>query len=296
MKTPPDPWPQLDRSELSQLNEATEQVHRAAQFLSMAGKFFVPNQPDDSHTNMGWNLPCSRFEGHLLPTGHRMALYPESMDLLLLDAEGAVAATYALPGKTWAEGVQWVRETLGQWGIYAAAYEIDLHYELPDHAIHHGAPFQAPDSAGYAAFSKVRSLGHLVMTEWAGFFSEASPVRTWPHHFDIGSYMPLEWDAEGAAVKSISIGLSIADTYVDEYYFYLTHWSQADDISYESLVQLPACGFWNRKDFTGALLRLSDLMETDGSAQQYEQVSVFMQEGLRASLDLLELDAQPYFS
>lgn len=286
-------WPIIRPVELPGLLIATEQVHRAAQYLAMAGKFLLKNQPDDSHTNMGWDMSREALLSHSLPDGHQLMLETTKMQLTLLLGPSSIA-TFSLIGQTRKAGVAWIKKTLAAAEIPAHDYAIDLHYDIPEHEIDRGATFRELSTGEYESFSRVRTLGHVAMTAWAASFEHASTIRTWPHHFDIGTYIPLVLDSEGAPEKSITLGLAIPDQYVDEYYFYITHWSKAGGISYESLAELPGCGFWNEKDFTGAMLRLSDLLAHEGSKEQIDHFSVFMNEGIRASIELLGLDPAIY--
>lgn len=285
----PSHWPQIDIKTLDLLTAATDQVHRAAQYLSMAGKFFLPQQADDSHTNMGWNQQQRWFISHLLTdTGLALVLQPEGMKLLIVKHEN-IESEFSLIGQTQQEGVRWVRAQLIRRGLDAGAYKIDLHYEIPDHEIHHGAPFKALPVDAFKTFADVRTLGHQVMTAFAVQFEHASSVRTWPHHFDIGSYIPLVLDEQNQPTHSISIGLGIHDEYVDGHYFYVTHWSKEGGLSYEHLPELPAGSCWNRKDFTGAILKLSDLIKNSTKAQQIDQINAFMNAAIQASKQLLSL-------
>ncbi|MEM7369401.1 MAG: hypothetical protein AAF587_12435 [Bacteroidota bacterium] len=291
-------WPIVGQTDLVSLSEATEQVHRAAQYLSMAGKFFLPHKADDSHTNMGWNPEHAWLYSHELPTysGHFLGLHPETMRLLLINQDHSIEKAYNLIGKTQKDGVAWIKGTLKQYGIDTSAYKIVLHYEIPDHDIHHGAPFRALSPAAYAGFSKVRSMGHEVMEQLVATIPQASETRTWPHHFDIGNFLPLHTDAEGKTDRALYVGLAIPDHLADDYYFYVTHGYQHGQADYSTLPPLPSGGYWNRKEFVGAFLLLADLIQSGSSEQQIDNVSAFMKKALEASIHLLDLNPSDFLS
>lgn len=284
-------WPLINVEELAKLPKTTEQVHRAAQFLAMAGKFFLPNESDDSHTNMGWDKKNQCFTSRELPTnkGHQLMLHPSTMELRMVHKQ-TIEDRFLLMGKTMDEGVNWIKQTLGVRGLNTEAYQIDLHYDIPDHELFHGQPFLELPYAELNAFSKARTLGDLVISDFSAPFEHASPVRTWPHHFDVGSYIPLMFDSEGNVTKSISSGFAIRDQYVGEYYFYLTHWAQEGGIAYNSLPPLPHDGYWNQQDWTGAVLKLSDLIKNSDPAKQKAQVTDFMNMAHKASLKFLGIN------
>lgn len=289
-----DNWPQLAITEIYGLNRATEQVHRAVQFISMAGKFFLEHLPDESNTNMGWDMENRRLYGHTLPSGHRLSVHPESLTLQVIGEQNSVVAQLPLEEKTWEDGVEWVKKTFQTFGVDTSAYRMDIHYDIPDHEIHHGASFQTTSEMNFNAFSTARDIGDQVMKAWASPFEYATDVRSWPHHFDIGSYIPLTKDEAGETVKSITIGLAIQDAYVDEYYFYITHWNRDGEVSYEHLPELPASGYWNRKHFTGAFLKLSDLIQGSDTNKQIDKINRFMRAGILASMELLGINPEPY--
>ena len=286
MKISPTQWPQLTVADLQHLNAATEPIHVAAQLISMAGKFFLPHQSDDSHTNMGWDVDQKYLIGHPLPTSVplRLALQPASMKLLIIYSEDQVVEELSLGGKTLEEAVAWVkRELTGHW-FGTDSYRIDLHYDMPAYSLLRGGTFAAPEGAGYVAFGKARELGQQVMEAYAAEFAHASPVRTWPHHFDMGTYVPIRLDESGGVVNSLTMGLAIADSEVDEYFFYLTSWSREGKYATEPLSELPSGGCWGLKDDAGAVLKLSEVVRHPSAEAQMQAISTFLEAAIGASL------------
>lgn len=291
-------WPAVGLVDVADLKEATDQVHRAAQYLSMAGKFFLPHQADDSHTNMGWHPEQEWFFSHVLPTnsGHFLGLHPGSMRLLLLNQDHTIEKEYHLIGRTQKDGLAWVKGSLRQYGIDTSGYAIDLHYDIPDHDIHRGAPFRRLSPEAYAGFSNVRSMGYQTLEQLVAPIKQASETRTWPHHFDIGNYVPLHRTDQGVEDRALYVGLAIPDQYADDYYFYITHAYQGGNPDYNALPELPAGGYWNHKDFVGAFLRVSDVIKSGPAEQQIVHVSDFMKKALRASIELLDLNPDDFLS
>ena len=289
MKISSAQWPLLDSASLKNLMQATQKLHVAAQLLAMAGKYFLPHQADDSHTNMGWDSEQEYLIGHPLPTSVslRLALHPASMKLQIVHAQNQVVEELGLGGKTLAEAVAWVRRELtGHW-FDTRAYRIDLHYDLPDYPLLAGGTFESPAGDGYIAFNKVRELGHQVMETYAAEFEYASPVRTWPHHFDIGTYVPIRLDAQGEVFNSLTLGLAIADNMVNDYYFYVTHWTRSGTYSPEPLALLPGEGYWGLGEGTGAILRLRDVSKHNSAEEQIASITEFMDAAIRSSLQRL---------
>lgn len=282
-------WPTLISDEIQSLNDVTLALHLASQFLGAAGSCLISPEPDYSHTSMTWNSERNWFIGKELPSKQviHLALDADGMVLLLIDEHHQILSSFELTSETIEDGIIWVKAVLGFFAIYTSDYKIDMQDDIPDHPVRHGEPFPLFSPEDYQTFIKVRNIGNKVMLHYADQYEHASPVETWPHHFDIGTYIPLV-KKEGETTHSISLGMAVKDAYVDEHYFYVTHWAKDGDIDYENLPDLPSGGFWNRKDFTGAFLRLSDVIKNHQTAKgQWSAIQSFMDTGIQASITLL---------
>jgi len=97
------------------------------------------------------------------------------------------------------------------------------------------------------AFSQsLRSVSsdHLVCSA-----SAASPLRCWPHHFDLATLTTLP--ARNAdATGYVGAGLSPGDEYNDEPYFYVSVYPEPDPAA---LPSLPMLGHWHLRDFMAAV-------------------------------------------
>ena len=82
-------WRPLRDVDLSLVREARLQAHHAAQWLARAARAFVPPQPDDSHTNLGWDDALGSFATHPLGSDIRLMLRIADLTLLLAGAREA---------------------------------------------------------------------------------------------------------------------------------------------------------------------------------------------------------------
>src|ERR1700687_5123272 len=57
-------WRPLRGVDHGRLSEARLQAHYAAQWLARAARAFIPPQPDDGHTNLGWDHAFGGFTTH----------------------------------------------------------------------------------------------------------------------------------------------------------------------------------------------------------------------------------------
>jgi hypothetical protein len=86
-----------------------------------------------------------------------------------------------------------------------------------------------------------------------------SPVRCWPHHFDIAILVGLEEGGAGDA-RAIGIGLSPGDDYYAQPYFYLSPYPKPDTAN---LPPLPPGGRWHTREFFGAVATGVEMLALD---------------------------------
>lgn len=282
-------WPFIQKDALQDLNTATEQIHQAVQLLAVIGKHFVENQSDDSHTNMGWHV--NAFFGHQLKDkpNFQVALKVEDLSLHVVKVNFSVSKiNTSLVNKTQEEAFRWLKATIAnELGLDTSNFEYKLHYELPDHPLAHGARFEDMGAA-YKCFETIRTLGDLVLKEHTTSFSPTPEVRTWPHHFDHGAFIPISFDENGAPSKALSLGLAIQDKVAPEHYFYVTPWIKGGTANYSNLPELPTDGYWCYEPWGGAVLKISDIAKHETAEAQKEAVDAFMKSSIKASLALIE--------
>jgi hypothetical protein len=212
------------------LVNARLELHYAAQIVSAAGSTLIPAKEDASHTNLGWK------DGAL--HGHRAAL--RFADLAIVAGDDVLP----LAGKTLDEGTQWLADRLD-----VATLTRPLH-DLPAHPIATGAAFTGDDAPARGEIAQWVAMADAVLRTIASENEPASPVRLWPHHFDIATLLSL------GESRTIGVGLSTGDASYDEPYFYVTPWPYPERGL--TLPSLPA-GHWHVKGWTGAVLLGSEL-------------------------------------
>lgn len=246
-------------------------LHHAAQLVAAVGRSLVPARPDDGHTSLEWHRTSRSFVGEEVPGPRpwRAALRPDDLSLAVL-AEGGEFGRLALAGRTLDEGFAWLLDQARELLAPADRLTLEAPYTLPRHAGGARAAFAAPGDGSLVElahwFADGEALVRGVAEGWAG----AAPVRVWPHHFDIGSVLPLG-PAAGESAPSIGIGLSPGDEGIDEPYLYVTPWPAPN-----SLPDLPAGGRWHREGWTGALLTGSEIVAAGAGEPQVALASAFV--------------------
>jgi hypothetical protein len=258
--------PELARA----LTDARLQLHHAAQLATAMGISYLPHAGDDSHTNLGWVEAIGALASHTVDATPpvRLAVRPHPFALLLLEGDEP-RATYALDGRRINETADWVRQQLSLRGLDATVYTLEKHYTIPAHAVDDGAAFNASDAAAFEQLSAWYSDASRVLETVVATTPNSSPVRCWPHHFDIATLIEVPPKTAASAQKTIGVGMEPGDIYYAEPYYYVN--------MYPSPVAAPATeleggGHWHTHEWIGAVLPGSRV----GRGGQSSQIAAFV--------------------
>lgn len=274
-----DNWEPINTIDPSSLHEERLTAHWAAQIIGGVGEALVPPEPDFSHTSMTWSNESRALVGGAAPNGSRVSLGVEDLSLRVHAPDGAVVVR-ALEGTTLSKALGWVIAELErtEGGALPRMPAIPT-YEMPDHDVARGARFAAPDKAKSIElarwFANAARLLQLVRDNTLG----ASPVRCWPHHFDIATLVTLDPPgSDPETARSIGVGLSPGDSSYGEPYFYINPWPFP--AKREGHAALAGGGRWHTEGWFGAVLPASSI-ESVGRAQA-EQVVVYAKSAMAA--------------
>ena len=269
------------------LNIATEQIHVAAQYLAMAGKYYVKSRPDDSHTNLDWDIETKQFASHQISDHHaRIFLRPSDLRLGVGTDPENLLAVQNLQGLTQEEGSIWMRGQLTELNLDPEKYEINLHYDLPPYGDFDQQTFNISDTSSQILFSELRGWAKEILRDFKKEFKMSHDDRTWPHHFDHACYVPLLKNNAAEVIASLNFGLAIHDHLQPSHYFYVTHWA----VEQPSISDPPSLsdGRWEMEHMNGALLPI--LMGNDFDLVTLtERTHVFLREAVDASKKFLKI-------
>jgi hypothetical protein len=252
-------WRPIGGVDAGRLRAARLQAQRAVQWLARAARGFVPPQPDDRHTNFGWDDALDGFCTHPLKGDLSLGLGMTHLTLLLMGA--SVTQSFVLDGRTDADARRWLGTQLDVYGLDARALDAKAPYEIPASAQAGGAydieglAEALSDLAAWFANAD-RSLGR-VRDRLSARGLAPWPVRTWPHHFDTATFTLLERGSGEHARSSVNAGLSPGDEHYEEPYFYVSPYPYPDP---RKLPPLPAPGHWHTSGFTAAVAPASRIL------------------------------------
>lgn len=248
-------WDDLGAVDPTALGEARLQAHHAVQWATRAARANLTPMPGDSQTNLGWDRANAALVSHDLPmrtdSPLRVGLQIATMTLVVL--RGATPAEqFALDGHRHAEAGAWLDRLAMSAGLALPGGE-SLPYAIPAHPVGDGAAYAtATHRAEFAALAHWFAAADDVLEDIRASLPQgaASPVRCWPHHFDIATLWTLG-DGDAETARSVGIGMSPGDAYYAQPYFYVSPWPRPAP---EKLPPLPAPGHWHTADFIGAIL------------------------------------------
>jgi len=273
-------WKALTQSFTGNLHNALLQQHHAAQFIALAGKHMIPQQPDDSNTNMEYLADREWLIGNELPGGLKMALLLSELKLFIVDREKNLQSEIPLEGLNKQAVFEQLKGSLAKSNLDVSALKNELHYELPDHELDGNAAFSIGDIESIKENINYRHNAGIVISDLASTFEKAEPVRIWPHHFDTGTFIPLRHNANGGISRSIGLGWAIPDDMVKEPYYYLSYWSEDPVEDFKTLPILEA-GEWIRSGWHGAVARNTDIIKKFSASEQQAFVETFFNSGIR---------------
>lgn len=228
----------------SSFTAARHLAHHACQWPSRAARANLAPRPDDGHSALHWHtrleaLVCEPFgDTDKFACGFR---FTDAALLWLRD--DSLLATH--PIRDADDAVHWLDERLADAGL-ARASTVAMPYELETAAEFASAP---------ALVNELRTLGRTFATAHqllCTFVSELppvhpgpSPIRCWPHHFDIATLIALEV-GEPEVARAVGVGVSPGDQTIAEPYAYVSAWPTPDA---GSLRGAPAPFVWHTSGF-----------------------------------------------
>ncbi len=278
-------WETLGAVDPRALTDARLQLHWAAQAAAAVGKQLLPHQPDFSEQSLEWlDGPRALAQGVVEGTRpFRPAIHLAHPALMLLDESGGTICEMQLEGHTFDEAYEWMEREVE--ALVGRPFEQPLERSegLPAHPVSMGAQFSFSMSPALAELDRYYAGADRLLRALRERNPEASPVRCWPHHFDLATLLRLDPDADPEEARSIGVGLSPGDDTFAEPYFYVLPWPRPAG----ELPELDG-GRWHTEGWTGAVLDATELAGGRSNGAQRERIERFLTSAVTACRRLLE--------
>ena len=283
-------WQEVGSPVPTALVDARLQLHWAAQVVGAVGHTFATPEPDDSHTALTWVVGSGMMVGRPVGRDRAMqpALAPARMALRVLSAaDGSALDEFTLNGTTLDQAYTWMAQALERHTGGEVAGELTRRdYDMPDHPVGRkgegGAKFSDDDGRAMAEVARGFTNAGRVFELGVRARPEVQPPLLWPHHFDIGTLIPLLGPV--GEEPSVGLGLSPGDHSYPEPYWYVTAWPAPKD---PTLPPLAGKGRWHTEGWIGAVLLGTDCaLAGRGPAQAY-LVNEFLESAIPEAITLL---------
>jgi len=280
-------WLPLRAFDRLRLHEARLVAHHAVQWLARAARAFIQPKPDDSHRNFGFDHATGAFMTHSFADDLRLALMIADLRLVLVGGtSGKVGQVFRLDGKSDPDVRRWLGAQLAARGLDPTRLDQDAPYTIPDHAVARGAAYRASAMSDALAeltawFGNADLLLGEVYRDMVERGYSASPVRCWPHHFDIATLALLDAAKGAEHGRSVNAGLSPGDEYYTEPYFYVSPYPYPNP---SRLPPLPQLGHWHTTRFTAAITQASRIL---GTVDRRNDTATFLHAAVEAAIKSL---------
>jgi len=261
-----DAWTGLGSLPPADLKDATLQLHWAVQYLAAAGQTFAEPQADDSHRTATWDAERREFVSAQFAGAYpfRVALRPADLTLQLLDRTAEPLGSFPLAGKPRENGFEWLQQGLANY--MGRLPVIDRpEYDVPAHPVGTGAPFSHGLDGHFGVLSAMYESAAEILALVSDGDEAASPVRCWPHHFDIATLLTVEANEAGEATKTVGVGMAPMGGGYDGWYWYVSPWPSPKP---EALPPLEGPGGWHTEGWVGAVLTGDALVAMDPSFRE----------------------------
>ena len=255
------------------------ELHHAVQLLASFGQTLLDPRPDDSHRSMVWSAPDAGFSTGAMGQEPNLRVTVAPTDLkATLHGETGVLASRSLVGLTLDDAYAWLESelagALGRDGLRLGRPE----YEIPPRGTAKGAPLGGAPEAALVELEAWFENAAGVLDGLASQDDNATPVRCWPHHFDIATLFVLDPELGPEEGRSVGVGFSPGDVATPQPYWYVTPYP--DPGTYD-LPELPG-GYWNTEGWFGAVLPGSAVVAAGSAAEQESLTGAFLREAISA--------------
>lgn len=239
-------------------NITDRQIHWLSQVLAKANRAYVPEQKDDSHTNLYFDALEKRILGRWIdgPGGKIIpGLNLQSLSFQWLDIKQNVLHEVSVLNKSMEQLEKSVNEYPMSINMGRDTFFQALHFEIPDYKIETLNRGDISED-GIRSWIYFRDLANRASLDMLGYLQLESEIRIWPHHFDTGIYTRITEEF------GLGFGLAMEDSMIGRPYFYMSGYNGESPISYKNLNRLSTGRWETGEHWNGAVLALNGISAT----------------------------------
>ncbi|MGI9384881.1 MAG: hypothetical protein ACR2PO_17145 [Methyloligellaceae bacterium] len=254
-------WRPVGSIDPRELGKGRHQAHNAVQWLARMARSYVEPADDDSHTALDWAADDGALVTKEIAPDIVLEFRLPELTMQFKEGGKRVSHKFDMDDRSPAEAEAWLLVELLHRGVDREKLSKDLPYSLPG--------MMVGDAVHYDRLETEELLREL--TQWyangasaieavckqSGAVEGGRPTVTCrPRYFDLVASIPLP--NGGGQASAIKVGLAPGDGHYGEPYFYVVAQPELDAAD---LPELPEVGHWHTKDFVGAILPASRIVE-----------------------------------
>lgn len=246
-------WKTLSRDP-DRLTDAVLELHHAAQVVAAAGQAFAEPADDDGHRTLTWDRHMDILVGAAWAPGYpfRVSLDPVRYDLAIHERDGTVLGSFALGGRTLADAYGWLEDAVRTYTGGARAARVEApDFRIPDHPVGEGRSFSLERTQERTDVAGLFRAAFSVLEELTSDRPDAAPVRLWPHHFDVGTVLPLPEPSGPDPARTVGVGMAPMGGGHETWYWYVNTWPPLEAPPSGAP---PHGGVWHMDGWSGAAL------------------------------------------
>ena len=241
-------WRTTNSSRLEADGHERKKIHLGALLLGSAAYVALPNEKDESETNLAIDVESGVFATRILDQGRKIRLVFDPVALTLhLEREAAILEVFPLVGRDLKECVHWIGSRLSAILQRRVIMTLREYPDFPNSPWRRGEVFDVGRTGEREELVTWFRNAAEILGAFVSELREATPPRLWPHHFDHGALLVVD----GREDAMVGLGFSPGDEHFSSPYFYCSPFPRP-----EECITLPevANGFWNRDGFVSAIL------------------------------------------
>ncbi len=254
-----------------------QQIHLLSQIIAKFNRTYVPQEADDSHTNLSFDPISNKIYGRWVVQENQklnLALNLDAFQFELINNALVPLHSFKIQGKRIESIEQEIAAYLPEVGFSREGFTDKLHYEIPVYDFAEDK-FEKWDSVFIKEWQENRAMANEACCLLLTHLQIEGETRIWPHHFDTGIYI------EAHDNLGLGFGWAIEDGMVGDSYFYFTAYGlNGIEIDYSNVPKLNFGQWIINENWKGAVLSLNTIKDHPTS------VNLFLKEVTSAALDL----------
>lgn len=255
---------------MTSYTKTDQRIHYLSQILAKAGRTFVSQKEDDSHTNLYFDAEKNWIEGRWIETPKgkiKLVLRITDFCMLWIDEKEEALQTVSSVIKMESEVINQLSKTPKDLGMDSTAFSDPLHFEIPEYSFK-DQPYQMINRHNLDGWKMWRTLGNQACEKVLGILDAGGETRIWPHHFDTGIYV------QANEKIGIGFGLAMEDEMAGAPYFYMSGYPTGGSLDYDSVPDLGSTRWIISDGYKGAILTINEFEETSKALDSYIETAL----------------------